>query len=228
MPVFNEVNTIAEIIKRVERVKLKDIDKEIIIVDDCSTDGTRELLNRYAKKYKVVYHKNNLGVGGAVKTGVKRATGEIVIIQHTDLEYDPNDYGIMLKPFLESNADAVLGSRFIDYKFNLFGKGKTPIPLHFFGNMILNIFFTIIYGRVITDVETAAKIFKSSVIKNIKIKSNRFDFEPEVVAKLLKKGYKVVEVPISYKPRTFEEGKKITWRDGIIALYTMIKYRVID
>lgn len=225
IPVYNEHKTIAEIIKRVEGVRLT-LKKEIIIVDDFSKDGTREILRKF-KKYKILYHEKNMGKGMAVRTGLNEATGDIILIQDADLEYDPDNYKKLLNPIL-NGKDVVYGSRLLNERLILFGKNKTKIPLHFIGNRILNIIFKTLYGTNITDMETCYKVFRKVVIKDIKLKSNRFEIEPEITAKILKHGYKIYEVPIKFNPRNFKEGKKISWFDGIKALYAIIKYRFFD
>lgn len=225
IPVYNEYKTIRKIIKQVENVKLN-LEKEIIIVDDFSTDGTRDILKNL-KKYKITYHKENMGKGKAVRTGLENATGDIILIQDADLEYDPGDYEKLLKPML-SGKDVIYGSRLLNERLVLFGKNRTMMPLHYIGNKILNFIFRILYRTKITDMETCYKVFKKKVIKDMKLNSNRFEFEPEITAKILKRGYKIYEVPISFNPRNSREGKKISWKDGIKALYMMIKYRFFD
>ncbi|MFH1052995.1 MAG: glycosyltransferase family 2 protein [Candidatus Woesearchaeota archaeon] len=223
IPTYNEENTLVEVIKRVKNVYIGNISKEIIIVDDGSRDGTRKILHLINdKQIKIIFHEKNKGKGAAIRTGIKNATGEIIMIQDADLEYDINEYPMLLKPILDGNASVVYGSRFIKLK-------KVPkYRIHYIGNIGLTFITNLLFGGRITDMETCYKVFKADVIKNIRLRAKRFDFEPEVTAKVLKKRIKIVEVPISYHCRDFKEGKKITWRDGIKAFFYLIKYRFVD
>jgi glycosyltransferase involved in cell wall biosynthesis len=220
MPVYNERETIREILKRVRAV---DIDKEIIVVDDGSTDGTREILMEEEKKgdLRIFYHDENKGKGAAVRTGIRKARGDFIIIQDADLEYDPRDYHALIRPIIEGRAEVVYGSRFL-------GGPEEMLPLYNIGNKLLTFVTNLLYRALLSDMETCYKVFKAEVIKSIPLCSRRFDFEPEVTAKVLKRGYSIYEVPISYKGRKHKEGKKISWRDGINALWTLIKYRFVD
>ncbi len=219
IPVYNEKDWIIEILRRVKAVE---IDKEIIIVDDCSTDGTREILKDLASKgEKVIFHEKNMGKGAALRTGFKNVTGDYVIVQDADLEYDPEDYHKLIAPVLKGKGDVVYGSRFTGERRNMFFH-------HWVGNRILTLITNILYNTTISDMETCYKLFRSDIIKGVNIKSNRFNFEPEITAKVLKKGIRIYEVPISYTGREFSEGKKITWVDGFSALWTLIKYRFIN
>lgn len=225
MPVYNEARTIREIVHRVDSVDLKNIRKELIIVDDGSDDGTRDVLKELSRtsRHKIYFHGHNMGKGAAVRTALTYATGDIVIIQDGDLEYDPVEYGELIAPILEGRADVVYGSRLSGGKvaraFNFW---------HFIGNKILTFMTNLLYNSILSDMETGYKVFRADVIKNIQIKSNRFDFEPEITAKVLKRKYKLYEMPISYYGRDFSEGKKITWKDGIAAAWALIKYRLVD
>ena len=219
IPVYNEKNSLLEIIRRVQAVP---IEKEIILVDDFSTDGTRDVLRDLERhEFKVLYHEKNQGKGAALRTGFQRATGEFVIVQDADLEYDPNDYSKLLQPVLDGRADVVYGSRFS-------GQRKNMTSLHTLGNLFLTGVTNLFYRTSITDMETCYKLFRRETIQGIRIEGNRFNFEPEVTAKLLKRGLRIVEVPISYSGRSASEGKKITWRDGFSAVWTLIKYRFTD
>ena len=221
IPCYNEVNTIEEIIEAVYNSSFKD--KEIIIVDDCATDGTREKLNHnvgLSKKItKIIYHESNKGKGYAIKSGIKEVNGDIVVIQDADLEYDPNEYDILINPILNGKADVVYGSRFIS--------GKTARVLYFWhrvGNSILTLLSNCFTNLNLTDIETCYKAFKADIIKKIDIEEERFGFEPEITAKISKLNCRIYEVGISYYGRTYKEGKKITWKDGFRAIYCIIKY----
>ena len=219
VPVYNEEQTIREILAKINAVQLS-IDKEIIIVDDFSTDSTREILRKIKdRNVKILYHKKNGGKGSAIRTGLQYITGDIIIIQDADLEYNPEEYSRLLQPILDGKTEVVYGSRY---------KGKITGPnllSHLYGNKILTLITRILYLQNISDMETCYKVFKKEVISGINLKARRFDFEPEITAKIIKKGYKINEVPITYRSRLFDEGKKITWKDGIKALYYLIKYR---
>lgn len=220
MPVYNEQATIDEIICRVRQV---DVPKELIIVDDFSTDGTRDRLKKYENEpnIKVIYHQFNQGKGAALRTGIAYATGDIVIFQDADLEYHPEEYPRLIEPIIKGYADVVYGSRFK-------GVSRAFLFWHFLGNKLLTLITNILYNSTISDMETCYKVFKREVIQNIKIRSNRFNVEPEITAKVLKRKLRLVEVPITYTGRDYTEGKKITWRDGLSALWTLIKYRFTD
>ena len=216
IPVYNERSTLLEIFTRVQSVPL---DKEIVLVDDYSTDGTRDLLKHLEKEgAKVFYHEINMGKGAALRTGFQHATGDFVIVQDADLEYDPFEYPKLLQPLLDGRADVVFGSRFS-------GKRHNMTSLHDLGNQFLTLMTNILYRTSITDMETCYKLFPRETIQSIRIDSNRFNFEPEITAKLLKRRLRIIEVPISYAGRSFEQGKKITWRDGFSALWTLVKFR---
>jgi len=219
IPVYNEKNTILEVLNRVEKVDAG-MKKEIIIVDDYSTDGTREILKKLTK-YKILYHDKNMGKGSAIRTGLRHSTGDILLIQDADLEYKPEEYPVLLKPILDGKAEVVYGSRFLQ-------KHKPRYWLNYQGNKLISLITRALFFQKITDMETCYKVFKADVIKRIKLKAKRFDFEPEITAKIMKKGYKIYEVPISYKCRSYAEGKKITWKDGLAALWHIIKYRFVD
>jgi glycosyltransferase involved in cell wall biosynthesis len=219
IPVYNEKRTIRLIVERVLTVP---IEKEIIVVDDCSTDGTRDILPQLESHgIKVLYHERNMGKGAALRTGFHQATGDFVIVQDADLEYDPQEYPKLLEPILQGQADVVYGSRFS-------GQNRNMMSLHRFGNQFLTLVTNLLYGTSITDMETCYKLFRTPVVKNIKIECNRFNFEPEITAKILRRKLRVVEIPISYSGRKPSEGKKITWRDGFAALWALFKYRFTE
>ena len=222
--VYNEEKSILEVINKVKNVKLNGIEKEIIIVDDFSTDDTRKILEELNGDLKIFFHQKNQGKGAAIRTALKHATGDIILIQDADYEYNPTEYEKLLKPIIENETKVVYGSRLNAIKKNL----QKMYKLHYLGNLFLTIMTNILYGAKITDMETGYKVFRKEVIENINLKAKRFDFEPEITAKILKKGYKITEVPINFIGRNFDEGKKITWKDGIKALFYLIKYRFTD
>jgi glycosyltransferase involved in cell wall biosynthesis len=221
IPVYNEVKTIHEIINRVQAVQLAD---EIIVIDDGSTDGTRQALQELNDQgnIRVILHPKNQGKGAAVRTGIQNATGDVMLIQDADLEYDPRDYPILLNPLNEKIADVVYGSRFL-------GGPRRPILFwNMVANKILTLVTNVLYNNILTDMETGYKVFRSEVVKNMPIRSRRFDFEPEFTAKVLKRKARIFEVPITFNPRDYEEGKKIKMKDAFVALWTLIKYRFVD
>jgi len=222
IPVYNEIDTIEEILARVDKVAIK---KEIIVIDDLSIDGTRERLKKIAadkENVKVIYHNRNKGKGAALRTGFESVTGDIVIIQDADLEYDPNEYPKLLEPITDGRADVVYGSRFIG------GPHRVLLFWLYVGNKLLTLISNALTNLNLTDMETCYKVFKSQILKDINLKSNRFGFEPEFTAKVSKMRLRIYEVPISYSGRTYSEGKKITWKDGIVALCLIFWYRFFD
>jgi len=232
IPVFNEEKTVKELIERVISVKIPGVEKEIIVVDDGSTDATAsEIKNQKLKikNLKIFQHPKNMGKGAAVKTGIEHATGEYVIIQDADLEYDPKYIKILIKPIITKEAKVVYGTR-LDRLPHLGGEEKNlRFLLHYFGNRSLSLMTSVMYGSWLTDMETCYKLFPTNAGKKFSLKSKRFDFEPEITAKLLKAGYKIKEIPIKTTPRDYSEGKKLrTFHDGAIAFYTLIKYRFND
>jgi glycosyltransferase involved in cell wall biosynthesis len=224
VPVYNEKGTIHEILQRVRAVPLQGIDKEIIVVDDCSTDGTRDLLTQetLAADTRVFHHPVNKGKGAAIQTGLQASTGDLIIVQDADLEYDPNDYGKLMAPILAGEATVVYGSRFAQ------GHHKKMFLSQRLANTVLTVLTNLLYGAALSDMETCYKVFPAQVIKPIRLRAQRFDFEPEITAKLLKRGHRILEVPISYAGRVYDEGKKINWRDGMVAIYSLIYYRFLD
>ena len=220
IPVYNEKDTIREIHDRVRAVP---VEKEIILVDDCSTDGTREIIRQLADDTtKVIFHDHNMGKGAALRTGFKNAAGDIVIIQDADLEYDPNQYPRLIQPILDGKADVVYGSRFAtgDYRRVLFF-------WHMVGNKFLTLLSNMFANLNLTDMETCYKVFRREVLEKITIEENRFGFEPEITAKLAKLNVRIYEVGISYSGRTYKEGKKIGWKDGLSAIRCILKYNLL-
>lgn len=230
MPVYNEIGTITEIIRRVLSAPV-DLQKEVIIVDDCSTDGTREYLQDLVKRagpalegvtFKVLFHEQNRGKGAAIHTGIAQASGTIILIQDADLEYDPEDYPTLLKPILDERADVVFGNRFHG------GAHRVLYFWHMLGNRVLTTLCNMVTNLNLTDMEVGYKAFRAEILKQIPIQSSRFGFEPEVTVKVAKLGCRIYEVPISYHGRTYAEGKKIGWRDGMAALAHIIRYRFFE
>lgn len=240
MPVYNEVATLEEIVRRVLAVDLTingdgsnpiigqpvALEREIVIVDDGSTDGTREILDGWRNEghpdVRIIYHADNGGKGAALRTGFKEATGDILVIQDADLEYDPRDFGKLLEPILEGRTSVVYGSRFL-------GGPRSAMSLaHTIGNKGITLLTNLLYGTILSDMETCYKCFRRDVIAGMPLHSRRFEIEPELTAKILKRGHSIFEVPISYNGREFHEGKKLTWRDGFSAIATLIKYRFVD
>ena len=221
VPVFDERNTVVEIVRRMRAVVLP-VDLEIVIVDDGSTDGTGDVLRQLADStVRIVLHEHNKGKGAAIRTGLEKVTGDLVLIQDADLEYDPEDWPKLLAPVLRGKAQVVYGSRFT-------GERRNMLFLHWMGNRFLSLTTNVLYNTTLSDMETCYKLFDRSVIDGITIRASRFEFEPEITAKILRRGIRIYEVPISYTGREFDEGKKITWRDGFIALWTLVKYRFTD
>ena len=227
IPVYNENKTINKLLRKVNSVKLDfGIKKEVIVVDDGSIDGTKEILdkikdNNIIKNYRFLSHSENMGKGAAIKTGLVLATGDIILIQDADLEYNTNDYNKLIEPIITGKANIVYGSRNI-------GRVERLYWSFYLGNLFLSWLANLLYGIKITDEATCYKVFKRDILEKISLKAKRFEFCPEVTAKVAKKGYQIFEVPISYEPRSMEEGKKIKWKDGFIAIWTLVKYRFVD
>jgi len=221
IPVYNEKNTVLELLNRVQNV---DYPKEIIVVDDYSTDGTREILQglTHSDDLRIVFQPRNSGKGAALRAGFGKVTGDIVIIQDADLEYDPADYPNLIQPIIANKADVVFGSRFLG------GPHRVLLYWHYVGNHVLTTLSNMMTGLNLTDMETCYKAFRADILKPIRFRENRFGFEPEFTAKVGKARLRVYEVPISYSGRDYSEGKKIGWKDGLAAIYFILKYRLFD
>ena len=218
IPVYNEKKTLSELICRVEAVKLE---KEIIIVDDASTDGTRDLLKKYEgqERFKVIYQSKNAGKGSALRAGFDKAEGEIIIVQDGDLEYNPKEYPLLIEPILDGRADVVYGSRFLG------GTHRVFFFWHYVGNKVLTTLSNMCTNLCLTDMETGYKVFRRTVLDSFILKCNRFGFEPEFTSKVARHAFRIYEVPISYSGRGYEEGKKIDWKDGVAALWFIFRFR---
>lgn len=229
IPVYNEEQTVGEVLRKVVSSKLpKGILKEIIVINDGSTDKTETILKKWGNTICYLQNEKNAGKGTSVRKGILASTGDVIIIQDADLEYDPVYYKRLLKPILDKQADVVYGTRLVNYPLKLWGENRTILPMHLIANKLLTGLTNLLFNGKLTDMETCYKVFKKELLEKIELKSNRFDFEPEITAKLLKSKARLVEVPITIKVRTYQEGKKIGWRDGFIAIYSLIKYRIID
>jgi glycosyltransferase involved in cell wall biosynthesis len=221
IPVYNEKDTVAEIVRRVQATRLA---CEIILVDDGSTDGTRDILTGLACPPQIIalFHKKNLGKGAAIRTGVQTAQGDVILIQDADLEYNPREYPGLLEPIENNLADVVYGSRFL-------GAGRRVTMFwHMVANQLLTFLTNILYNSILSDMETGYKVFRASLIQGMPLRSNRFDFEPEITAKVLKRKARLFEVPISFNPREYSEGKKIALADAFLAVWALLKYRIVD
>jgi glycosyltransferase involved in cell wall biosynthesis len=220
MPAYNERATIDEIVRRVLAVPLR---IELLVVDDCSTDGTRELLQQMQRElgFTLVLQPANAGKGAALRAGFAQVRGDIAVVQDADLEYSPEEYPLLIELICEGRADVVYGSRFL-------GRHRVFLFVHYMGNRLLTLLTNILYNTMLTDMETCFKAMRVEVLRSMTLRSNRFGIEPEITAKIFKRGYRVYEVPITYDGRGYDEGKKITWRDGIVAIWTLVKYRFTE
>jgi glycosyltransferase involved in cell wall biosynthesis len=220
IPVYNEKNTFETLLQRVENVSLPGWEKEIVVVEDCSTDGTRDMLKKFSEKYKIIFHEKNQGKGAALRTGFKASTGDYVLVQDADLEYDPEEYPKLLLPVTKFGADVVYGSRFIGD-----GAHRVVYYWHSLGNKFLTTLSNMFTNLTLTDMETCYKLFSREVVQKFELEQDRFGFDPEITAKISRiKPIKIFEVGISYNGRTYAEGKKITWKDGFRVIYCIIKY----
>jgi glycosyltransferase involved in cell wall biosynthesis len=217
MPAFNEAATIEEIVRRVMAVNVR---TQLIVVDDASTDGTRDILQRLQKElgFTLLLQPQNQGKGAALRRGFEAVGGDLVVIQDADLEYSPEEFPILIDLICQGRADVVYGSRFL-------GRHRVFLFSHYFGNRLLTLITNILYNTMLTDMETCYKVMRTEVLRSMKLQSNGFGIEPELTAKIFKRGYRVYEVPITYDGRGYEEGKKIGWRDGIVALWVLLRYR---
>ena len=220
MPAYNERHTIEEIIRRVLSVPLK---IELVVVDDCSTDGTRDLLQQLQRElgFTLLLQPANAGKGAALRAGFAQVRGEITVIQDADLEYSPEEYPQLIELICEGRADVVYGSRFL-------GRHRVFLFVHYMGNRLLTLLTNVLYNTMLTDMETCFKAMRVDVIRSMTLRENRFAIEPEMTAKIFKRGYRVYEIPITYDGRGYEHGKKITWRDGVVAVWALIKYRFVE
>ena len=220
MPVFNERNTIEEIIRRVLAIRMR---IQLIVVDDVSTDGTTEILERLQKEhgFLLLRQPRNGGKGAALRRGFQAVTGDLVLIQDADLEYSPEEYPLLTELIVAGRADVVFGSRFL-------GRHRVFLLTHYLGNRLLTMIANVLYNTMLTDMETCYKVMRTDVLRSMELRSNGFGIEPEITAKVFKRRYRVYEIPISYDGRGYDEGKKITWRDGVVALWVLIRYRFTE
>ncbi|HET8721346.1 MAG TPA: glycosyltransferase family 2 protein [Nitrospira sp.] len=225
IPAYNEEHTIAAVIQRVQAVPLEGIEKEIIVVDDASTDRTAEVLDGI-RNIRAIRHEKNEGKGSALATGIDAASGDVVIFQDADLEYAPEDYPAVLQPLIDGCCDAVMGSRFLRERPVFWGSRKSPYLNHYIGNLLIIWVTNILYGKQFTDYEGCYKAFRRSLLVDTPVQATGFEFDNELICKVMRKGARIVEVPIQYHPRTYAQGKKITWRHGLVMLWTIVQWRI--
>ncbi len=226
IPAYNEEETIVAVIQRVESVLLEGIEKEIVVVDDASTDRTAEVL-KGIRNIRTIRHLRNAGKGAALTTGIHAATGDVVIFQDADLEYAPEDYRVVLQPLIEDRCDAVMGSRFLRERPVFWGSRKSPYLNHYIGNLLIIWCTNTLFGKQFTDYEGCYKAFRRSLLLDTPIEATGFEFDNELICKVMRKGGRIAEVPIQYYPRTYAQGKKITWRHGLVMLWTILKWRFL-
>ncbi len=226
IPVFNEEGTIREVIAKVQAVQALSLEKEIVVVDDCSRDATREIL-KTIPGIRCVFHDENLGKGGAIKTGITHSSGDVLLIQDADLEYNPEDYPALLKPILDEEADLVMGSRFLFKWPKFFTRDGQPFFSHFIGNLVITFLTNLLYGQNNRDYEGCYKVITKSLAVSIPVHTNGFAYDNELICKVLRRGNKIKEIPIRYASRSYSEGKKIRWRDGVKMVWTIVKWRVL-
>ena len=226
IPAYNEQDTIAAVIQRVESVPLEGIEKEIIVIDDASTDRTAEVL-KGLRKIHAIRHSKNAGKGAALTTGIQAATGDVVIFQDADLEYAPEDYPVVLQPLIEGRCEAVMGSRFLHERPVFWGSRRSPYLNHYIGNLLIIWVTNLLYGKRFTDYEGCYKAFRRSLLLDTPVAATGFEFDNELICKVMRKGARIAEVPIQYHPRTYAQGKKITWRHGLVMLWTIVKWRAL-
>ncbi|OGW85172.1 MAG: hypothetical protein A3C35_07165 [Omnitrophica bacterium RIFCSPHIGHO2_02_FULL_46_11] len=224
IPAYNEENTIEKLLQRVKEAPALGLEKEIVVADDCSSDGTRKIL-KAIPGISYIFHDRNQGKGAALKTAMHHASGDIFLIQDADMEYDPFDYPVLLQPIIDGQTDFVMGSRFHHEMPRFFIKNSPPFFSHFIGNIVIVTLTNFLFGQKNTDYEACYKAFTRSVAQAFKIETNGFAFDNELICKTLRKGYRILEVPVRYRPRLYQDGKKIGWRDGLVMCWNIIKWR---
>ncbi|PIQ82859.1 MAG: glycosyl transferase [Candidatus Omnitrophica bacterium CG11_big_fil_rev_8_21_14_0_20_64_10] len=227
IPIYNEAGNVDTLLERVLAAPLPGLEKEVLVVNDASTDDTRQRLKRWADRVRVIDHPRNRGKGAAVRTGLGEATGELFLVQDADLEYDPNDYAALVGPVVRGHADVAMGSRFLKEKPRFFTKDGDPFLTHYLGNLLVIGLTNGLYGFYATDYEACYKVCKRSMLLGLNLQSNRFDIDNEIICKLLRRGAQIVEVPVQYNPRSYKAGKKIRWHHGFAVIWAIIKWRFL-